>query len=116
MSKFLRIICYALIACCFTSVAFAKYCIKLPSCEELGYVFKENTGRRFIRCPFDREKVLLLDFCQQYGLSDCNSDNGECEQCKETRADGSIITPNYYRYTRCKGGYVYNNGDCQKIN
>ncbi len=117
MSRFLRIICFALIISCFASVAFAKYCIKLPTCEELGYVFPPTEGRRFIRCPFEPNKVLLLDYCQQYGLTSCDSDKaGECEQCREVRADKTVIAAPYYRYTRCKKDYVYNNGDCLPTN
>jgi len=112
MSRLLRIICCAMIACFAASSVNAKYCVKLPTCEELGYVFKYIEGRRVIRCPFDTDKVLLLDYCQQYGLTSCDPSKGECEYCKETRYDNTTVTSEYARYTRCKQNHTYNNGEC----
>lgn len=131
MSKTSSLIFYALLACFIATSAQAKYCIKLPSCEDLGYIFDFNTaeaeGRRVIVCPFSDlstdegkslSKVLLLDYCQGYGLTEgqCNTANGDCEQCAERKANGQIVSAPYYRYVRCKGGFVYQDGECVAAN
>ena len=131
MSKTSSLIFYTLLACFITASAQAKYCVRLPSCEELGYVFDYSTavttGRRHIVCPFSNiltdegknvAKVLLLDYCQGYGLTEgqCNPANGDCEQCAERKANGQIVSAPYYRYVRCKGGFVYQDGDCVAAN
>ncbi len=95
------------------SFAQAKYCVKLPTCEELGYIFPYKEGRRSIRCPFDTSKVLYLDYCQAYGLSSKPSgEAGAYQECVEEKADGTKINTGYYRYTRCNSGYTYQSGDC----
>lgn len=94
----------------------AKYCIKLPTCEELGYIYPHKDGRRSVRCPFDKEKVLYLDYCQAYGLiGKPDSIAGEYQECIEEKADGTKVNTGYYRYTRCNAGYVYKNGVCVQI-
>lgn len=91
----------------------AKYCVKLPTCEELGYIFPYKEGRRSIRCPFDTSKVLYLDYCQAYGLSSKPSgEAGTYQECVEEKADGTKINTGYYRYIRCNSGYAYQSGDC----
>ena len=95
------------------NIAWAKYCVKLPSCEELGYVFPYKEGRRQIRCPFDIDKVLYLDYCQAYGLQGKPDEvAGEYQECIEEKADGTKINTGYYRYTRCNVGYRYESGHC----
>ncbi len=102
-----------LVGCGAGSFAQAKYCVKLPSCEELGYIFPYKEGRRSIRCPFDTSKVLYLDYCQAYGLSSKPNDAaGAYQECVEEKADGTKINTGYYRYTRCNSGYTYQSGDC----
>ena len=64
----LRLVLACLALCFSYNIALAKYCVKLPSCEELGYVFPYKEGRRQIRCPFDTDKALYLDYCQAYGI------------------------------------------------
>lgn len=113
MSKLSHVFCYALAACFISSAASAKYCVKLPTCEELGYIFPAKDGRRFIRCPFDTTKVLYLDYCQAYGLSSTpDPAAGEYQECIEEKADGTKINTGYYRYTRCNVGYYYKSGNC----
>ena len=104
----------ACLALCFSyNIALAKYCVKLPSCEELGYVFPYKEGRRQIRCPFDTDKALYLDYCQAYGIQGKpNEVAGEYQECIEEKADGTKINTGYYRYTRCNVGYRYESGHC----
>ncbi len=112
MSKSLSV-ALCLTPCLMGSAALAKYCVKLPSCEELGYIFSYKEGRRSIRCPFDTSKVLYLDYCQAYGLSSKPSDEaGAYQECVEEKADGTKINTGYYRYTRCNSGYTYQSGNC----
>ena len=104
-------LCFA--TCLISAAASAKYCVKLPSCEELGYIFPYKEGRRSIRCPFDTSKVLYLDYCQAYGLSSKPSgEAGVYQECVEEKADGTKINTGYYRYIRCNSGYTYQSGDC----
>lgn len=113
-----RIAFLSLLTCFAAQTATAKYCVKLPTCKELGYIFDANKseGRRFIRCPFDTNKVLLLDYCQGYGLTEgqCQAEAGNCDKCNETDAEGNSINTGYYRYTRCNTGFKYQSGDCVK--
>ena len=104
----------ACLALCFSyNIALAKYCVKLPSCEELGYVFPYKEGRRQIRCPFDTDKALYLDYCQAYGIQGKPDEvAGEYQECIEEKADGTKINTGYYRYTRCNVGYRYESGHC----
>jgi len=104
----------ACLALCFSyNIALAKYCVKLPSCEELGYVFPYKEGRRQIRCPFDTDKALYLDYCQAYGIQGKPDEKaGEYQECIEEKADGTKINTGYYRYTRCNVGYRYESGHC----
>ena len=109
----LRILMAALLLCFSCNLALAKYCVKLPSCEELGYVFPYKEGRRQIRCPFDTDKALYLDYCQAYGIQGKPDETaGEYQECIEERADGTKINTGYYRYTRCNVGYVYKSRSC----
>jgi len=113
MKKISHVVLLATLACFFAVSASAKYCVKLPTCEQLGYVFPEKEGRRFIRCPFDTSKVLYLDYCQAYGIQGKPDENaGEYQECTETKADGTVINTGYYRYTRCNVGYTYKSGLC----
>ena len=113
MNKTSRIFVGALFLCLLSANVSAKYCVKLPSCEELGYIFPYKEGRRSIRCPFDTTKVLYLDYCQAYGLSSKPNDAaGAYQECVEEKADGTKINTGYYRYTRCNSGYTYQSGDC----
>ena len=113
MNKTSRIFVGALFLCLLSANVSAKYCVKLPSCEELGYIFPYKEGRRSIRCPFDTSKVLYLDYCQAYGLSSKPNDAaGAYQECVEEKADGTKINTGYYRYTRCNSGYTYQSGDC----
>ncbi len=113
MNKTSRIFVGALFLCLLSANVSAKYCVKLPSCEELGYIFPYKEGRRSIRCPFDTSKVLYLDYCQAYGLSSKPNDAaGAYQECVEEKADGTKINTGYYRYTRCNSGYTYKSGDC----
>ena len=106
-------VCAVFVGCGAGSFAQAKYCVKLPTCEELGYIFPYKEGRRSIRCPFDTSKVLYLDYCQAYGLSSKPNDAaGAYQECVEEKADGTKINTGYYRYTRCNSGYTYQSGDC----
>ena len=104
----------ACLALCFSyNIALAKYCVKLPSCEELGYVFPYKESRRQIRCPFDTDKALYLDYCQAYGIQGKPDEvAGEYQECIEEKADGTKINTGYYRYTRCNVGYRYESGHC----
>ena len=107
------LLCGTALLCGLSFSAIAKYCVKLPSCEELGYIFPYKEGRRSIRCPFDTSKVLYLDYCQAYGLSSKPSDEaGAYQECVEEKADGTKINTGYYRYTRCNSGYTYQSGNC----
>ena len=93
----LRILMAALLLCFSCNLALAKYCVKLPSCEELGYVFPYKEGRRQIRCPFDTDKALYLDYCQAYGIQGKPDETaGEYQECIEERADGTKINTGYY--------------------
>ena len=103
----------AVLMCVIGFPTMAKYCVKLPSCEELGYIFPYREGRRSIRCPFDTSKVLYLDYCQAYGLkSKPDSAAGTFQECVEEKADGTKINAGYYRYIRCNSGYTYESGNC----
>ena len=113
MLRKILFVCAVFVGCGAGSFAQAKYCVKLPSCEELGYIFPYKEGRRSIRCPFDTSKVLYLDYCQAYGLSSKPNDAaGAYQECVEEKADGTKINTGYYRYTRCNSGYTYQSGDC----
>ena len=94
--------------------AVAKYCVKLPTCEELGYIYSSDKypNNRSIKCPFDTKKILLLDYCQAYGLTSCDSTSGECDECIVEKADGTKSNSGYWRYTRCNAGYSYKSGEC----
>ena len=109
----LRLVLACLAICLSYNIALAKYCVKLPSCEELGYVFPYKEGRRQIRCPFDTDKALYLDYCQAYGIQGKPDEKaGEYQECIEEKADGTKINTGYYRYTRCNVGYRYESGHC----
>ena len=109
----LRLVLACLALCFSYNIALAKYCVKLPSCEELGYVFPYKEGRRQIRCPFDTDKALYLDYCQAYGIQGKPDETaGEYQECIEEKADGTKINTGYYRYTRCNVGYRYESGHC----
>ena len=109
----LRLVLACLALCFSYNIALAKYCVKLPSCEELGYVFPYKEGRRQIRCPFDTDKALYLDYCQAYGIQGKPDEvAGEYQECIEEKADGTKINTGYYRYTRCNVGYRYESGHC----
>ena len=113
MLRKILFVCAVFVGCGAGSFAQAKYCVKLPSCEELGYIFPYKEGRRSIRCPFDTSKVLYLDYCQAYGLSSKPNDAaGAYQECVEEKADGTKINTGYYRYIRCNSGYTYQSGDC----
>ena len=113
MLRKILFVCAVVVGCGAGSFAQAKYCVKLPSCEELGYIFPYKEGRRSIRCPFDTSKVLYLDYCQAYGLtSKPSGEAGAYQECTEERADGVKINTGYYRYIRCNSGYTYQSGDC----
>ena len=113
MLRKILFVCTVLLGSGVGSFAQAKYCVKLPSCEELGYIFPYKEGRRSIRCPFDTSKVLYLDYCQAYGLSSKPSgEAGTYQECVEEKADGTKINTGYYRYIRCNSGYTYQSGDC----
>ncbi len=113
MLRKILFVCAVFVGCGAGSFAQAKYCVKLPTCEELGYIFPYKEGRRSIRCPFDTSKVLYLDYCQAYGLSSKPSgEAGTYQECVEEKADGTKINTGYYRYTRCNSGYTYQSGDC----
>ena len=110
----LRLVLACLALCFSYNIALAKYCVKLPSCEDLGYVFPYKEGRRQIRCPFDTDKALYLDYCQAYGIQGKPDEKaGEYQECIEEKADGTKINTGYYRYTRCNVGYFYENGTCR---
>jgi len=110
----LRLVLACLALCFSYNIALAKYCVKLPSCEDLGYVFPYKEGRRQIRCPFDTDKTLYLDYCQAYGIQGKPDEKaGEYQECIEEKADGTKINTGYYRYTRCNVGYFYENGTCR---
>jgi len=109
----LRLVLACLAICLSYNIALAKYCVKLPSCEDLGYVFPYKEGRRQIRCPFDTDKALYLDYCQAYGIQGKPDEKaGEYQECIEEKADGTKINTGYYRYTRCNVGYRYESGHC----
>ena len=57
----IRILIAGVLLCFSCNISFAKYCVKLPTCEELGYVFAAKSNRRQIRCPFDTDYALYLD-------------------------------------------------------
>ena len=110
------LLCCTVLLCGVSFSAMAKYCVKLPTCEELGYIFPARDGRRFIRCPFDTSKVLYLDYCQAYGLTSRPDEAaGATQECIEEKADGTKINTGYYRYTRCNTGYVYKSGNCVQL-
>ena len=80
----LRILIAVFLLCLSCNISYAKYCVKLPTCEELGYVFAANSNRRQILCPFDTEYALYLDYCQAYGLSaKPDGDAGDYQECIE---------------------------------
>jgi len=109
----MRILIAAVLLCFSCNISYAKYCVKLPTCEELGYVFAANSTRRQILCPFDTDYALYLDYCQAYGLSaKPDGDAGDYQECVETKKDGTQINSGYYRYIRCNPGYTYNSGNC----
>ncbi len=113
MLRKILFVCAVFVGCGAGSFAQAKYCVKLPTCEELGYIFPYKEGRRSIRCPFDTSKVLYLDYCQAYGLSSKPSgEAGTYQECVEEKADGTKINTGYYRYIRCNSGYSYQSGNC----
>ena len=51
----MRLVVYSLTGCLLCSTAVAKYCVKLPTCEELGYIYSADKypNSRSIKCPFD---------------------------------------------------------------
>ena len=110
----MRLVVYSLTGCLLCSTAVAKYCVKLPTCEELGYIYSADKypNNRSIKCPFDTKKILLLDYCQAYGLTSCDSTSGECDECIVEKADGTKSNSGYWRYTRCNAGYSYKSGEC----
>ena len=110
----MRLVVYSLTGCLLCSAAVAKYCVKLPTCEELGYIYSVDKypNNRSIKCPFDTKKILLLDYCQAYGLTSCDSTSGECDECIVEKADGTKSNSGYWRYTRCNAGYSYVSGEC----
>jgi len=109
----MRILIAAVLLCFSCNISYAKYCVKLPTCEELGYVFAANSTRRQILCPFDTDYALYLDYCQAYGLSaKPDGDAGDYQECVETKKDGTQINSGYYRYIRCNLGYTYDSGNC----
>ena len=110
----MRLVVYSLAGCLLCSTAVAKYCVKLPTCEELGYIYSADKypNNRSIKCPFDTKKILLLDYCQAYGLTSCDSTSGECDECIVEKADGTKSNSGYWRYTRCNAGYSYKSGEC----
>ena len=114
MKKIPLLLCGALILCTLSFSAHTKYCVKLPTCEELGYVYSADKypNNRSIKCPFDTKKILLLDYCQAYGLTSCDSTAGECDECIVEKADGTKSNSGYWRYTRCNAGYAYKSGEC----
>ena len=111
---YMRLVVYSLTGCLLCSTAVAKYCVKLPTCEELGYIYSADKypNNRSIKCPFDTKKILLLDYCQAYGLTSCDSTSGECDECIVEKADGTKSNSGYWRYTRCNAGYSYKSGEC----
>ena len=110
----LRLFLYITAILLYTNTATAKYCVKLPSCEELGYIFsaKDYPHNRSVKCPFDTDKILLLDYCQAYGLTSCDSTAGECDECIVKKANGTKSNSGYWRYVRCNAGYSYKSGEC----
>jgi len=109
----MRILIAAVLLCFSCNISYAKYCVKLPTCEELGYVFAASPNRRQILCPFDTDYALYLDYCQAYGLSaKPDGDAGDYQECIETKKDGTQINSGYYRYIRCNPGYTYKSGNC----
>ena len=109
-----RVFLYSSALTIIASHAVAKYCVKLPTCEELGYIYSADKypNNRSIKCPFDTKKILLLDYCQAYGLTSCDSTSGECDECIVEKADGTKSNSGYWRYTRCNAGYSYKSGEC----
>ncbi len=123
MSNFTRTI-YGGIAACLIGLpaAYAKYCIQLPSCQELGYIYpyERYSKNRIVKCPFDSHYVMLLDYCQAYPFTERDkseknlSDRGVLQQCTVYKADDQdkAVAAPYYRYIRCNQGYTYTSGDC----
>ena len=109
-----RVFLYSSALTMIANYAVAKYCVKLPTCEELGYIYSaaKYPNNRSIKCPFDTKKILLLDYCQAYGLTSCDSTSGECDECIVEKADGTKSNSGYWRYTRCNAGYSYKSGEC----
>ena len=109
-----RVFLYSSALTFIANYAIAKYCVKLPTCEELGYIYSADKypNNRSIKCPFDTKKILLLDYCQAYGLTSCDSTSGECDECIVEKADGTKSNSGYWRYTRCNAGYSYKSGEC----
>ena len=109
-----RVFLYSSALTIIASHAVAKYCVKLPTCEELGYIYSADKypNNRSIKCPFDTKKILLLDYCQAYGLTSCDSTSGECDECIVEKADGTKSNSGYWHYTRCNAGYSYKSGEC----
>ena len=109
-----RVFLYSSALTIIANYAVAKYCVKLPTCEELGYIYSADKypNNRSIKCPFDTKKILLLDYCQAYGLTSCDSTSGECDECIVEKADGTKSNSGYWRYTRCNAGYSYKSGEC----
>ena len=109
-----RVFLYSSALTFIANYAVAKYCVKLPTCEELGYIYSADKypNNRSIKCPFDTKKILLLDYCQAYGLTSCDSTSGECDECIVEKADGTKSNSGYWRYTRCNAGYSYKSGEC----
>ena len=109
-----RVFLYSSALTMLANYAVAKYCVKLPTCEELGYIYSADKypNNRSIKCPFDTKKILLLDYCQAYGLTSCDSTSGECDECIVEKAEGTKSNSGYWRYTRCNAGYSYKSGEC----
>ncbi len=115
-------VCSALLLFC-ASAADAKYCVKIPSCEDLGYIYDGEMYKnsRTLKCPFDANYVMLLDYCQAYphtgdGTSALMQERGEIEECKVTKiGNAAPVATGYYRFTRCNEGYYYESGDCVRL-
>lgn len=114
--------CSALLLFC-ASAADAKYCVKIPSCEDLGYIYDGESYKnsRTLKCPFDANYVMLLDYCQAYpfsgdGISAQMNVRGETDECQVKKAGSTAYVPTgYYRFTRCNEGYIYQSGDCVRL-
>lgn len=122
MSNFTRTVYSGIAACLIGVPAYAKYCIQLPSCQELGYIYplERYSENRIVKCPFDSNYVMLLDYCQAYPFTEKDkteknlSDRGILQQCMVYKADDKekAVAAPYWRYIRCNQGYTYESGDC----